>query len=78
MNLVQRVQSVTQHEVKSENSDNILSQPEYDELFKGLGCLPGEHSIKLDKSVTPTVQPPRKIPVALRDKGIQNSHLYRP
>ena len=68
MNLVQRVQSVTQHDAKSVNSDNILSQPEYDELFKGLGCLPGEHSIKLDKSVTPTVQPPRKIPVALRDK----------
>ena len=55
MNLAQRVQSVTQHDAKSENSDNILSQTEYDELFKGLGCLPGEHSIKLDKSVTPTV-----------------------
>ena len=68
MNLVQRVQSVTQQHAKSENLDNILSQPEYDELLKELGCLPGEHSIKLNKSVTPTVQTPRKIPVALRDK----------
>ena len=36
--------------------------------FKGLGCLPGEHSIKLDPSVPPVVHPPRKLPVSLRGK----------
>lgn len=40
----------------------------YEDLFSGLGCLPGEHTIKLDHSVTPVVHPPRRVPIALRDK----------
>ncbi|XP_060079959.1 uncharacterized protein K02A2.6-like [Ylistrum balloti] len=40
----------------------------FEDLFSGLGCLPGEHSIKLDKSVTLVVHPPRRVPISLRDK----------
>ncbi|XP_060073561.1 uncharacterized protein K02A2.6-like [Ylistrum balloti] len=38
------------------------------EIFKGLGCLKEPYTIKVDKSVTPVVNPPRKIPANLRDK----------
>ena len=34
----------------------------YDELFTGLGCLPGEHTIEIDRSYTPVVPPPRRVP----------------
>ena len=40
----------------------------YSDVFKGLGCLPGEHTIVVDKNVTPVVHACRKIPFALRDK----------
>ncbi|XP_039755212.1 uncharacterized protein K02A2.6-like [Pararge aegeria] len=40
----------------------------YDNLFRGIGCLPGTYSIVIDKSVSPVVSAPRKIPLSLRDK----------
>ena len=40
----------------------------YSDLYQGLGCLPGTHSIKIDKSVTPKVHPPRKVPIALKQR----------
>jgi hypothetical protein len=69
MNLVQRVQSVDVDETNLQKTqDEILDKPEYQELFKGLGCLPVQYSIKLDSSVSPTIHRPRKIPIALHDK----------
>lgn len=41
---------------------------EYPDVFQGLGCLPGEHKIQLDPRVKPVVHPPRKVPLAIRDK----------
>ena len=38
------------------------------DLFQGLGCLPGEHTIKVDSSISPVVHPPRKVPVSLKEK----------
>ena len=43
-------------------------QSEFVNVFQGLGCLPGEHSLKIDKSVPPVVHPPRKVPVTLKGK----------
>jgi hypothetical protein len=40
----------------------------YSDMFEGLGCIPGEYSIKINKEVEPVVHPPRKVPVALRQK----------
>ncbi|KAK0154441.1 hypothetical protein N1851_003463 [Merluccius polli] len=48
------------------NEDNILG--EYEDLFTGLGCVPGLHHIQLDKEVPPVIHAPRKVPVALKDK----------
>ncbi|XP_054590187.2 retrovirus-related Pol polyprotein from transposon 412 [Nothobranchius furzeri] len=41
---------------------------EYKDCFEGLGCLPGQHKICVDKNVPPVVHPCRKIPFALREK----------
>ncbi|XP_014675600.1 PREDICTED: uncharacterized protein K02A2.6-like [Priapulus caudatus] len=41
---------------------------EYADIFKGLGCLPGIHKIRLDDAVTPVVEPCRKVPFGLHDK----------
>ena len=47
-------------------NQNILH--EYSDLFQGLGCIPGEHTIKVDPSIPAVVHPPRKVPVSLKDK----------
>ena len=66
MNLVQRV---------SEIKTNISNTPEfmmqtYADVFDNntLGCLPVQHTIKLNENAKPVVHAPRKIPVALRSK----------
>ncbi|XP_062610112.1 uncharacterized protein LOC134271904 [Saccostrea cucullata] len=37
-------------------------------VYMGLGCLPGEHKIQLDKNVPPVIHPCRKVPFTLHDK----------
>ncbi|XP_020556682.2 uncharacterized protein K02A2.6 [Oryzias latipes] len=65
LNLVKRVFVVTSPEVTNDN-DSLMK--EYKDCFEGLGCLPGEHRICVDKSVPPVVHPCRKVPFALREK----------
>ena len=43
----------------------ILS--EYADVFDGLGLIPGACKIQLNPNVVPVVQPPRRVPVAIRD-----------
>ena len=70
------VSSVTHTETKANQTttsephqaDNPDILQEYSDLFQGLGCLPGEHTIKIDPAVPPVVHPPRKVPVALKGK----------
>ena len=62
LNLVRSMNTI------SSSESDILSEPQYAELFQGLGCLPGKYSIKTDPSVIPTVHPPRKVPISLKDK----------
>ena len=40
----------------------------YPDVFRGLGQMPGTVHLELDESATPTVMPPRRVPVALKDK----------
>ena len=40
----------------------------YSDLYQRLGCLPGTHTIKIDKTVPPKVHPPRKVPIALKSR----------
>ena len=41
---------------------------EFEDVFRGLGCIEGDHQIKLDESVQPVVQACRKVPFALMEK----------
>ena len=50
--------------VEERTQTDILS--EYEDLFEGLGCVPGVHHIQVNPAVAPVVHPPRKVPVALR------------
>ncbi|XP_038139714.1 uncharacterized protein LOC119782701 [Cyprinodon tularosa] len=65
LNLVKRVFVVTSPGTVNDH-DSLME--EYKDCFEGLGCLPGEHKICVDKSVSPVVHPCRKIPFALRNK----------
>ena len=45
--------------------DQILSDLRYNVLFSGIGCLPEEVNLQIDKSITPHVAPPRKNAISL-------------
>ena len=68
MGLLARIHSL-QHDIPEQPTDedqNIFD--EYPDLFRGLGCLPGEHTIKLDPSVPPVVQGKYQCPSKKRSK----------
>ena len=52
--------------VADEPLENILA--EYDSVFKGIGCLPGEYDIETDESVTPVQERPRKIDLSMKEE----------
>ena len=57
-----------EHEVKSVNKsseDELLD--EFEDVFSGLGRLPGKLHLEIDKSVPPVKLPVRRIPLAIRD-----------
>ena len=80
MGLVQRIHAIESNHSKpsqppplsthtsSVNTDKSDMLKDYPDLFSGLGCLPGEHTIKIDPAVSPVVHPPRKVPVAIKEK----------
>ncbi|MCG7879449.1 MAG: RNase H-like domain-containing protein, partial [Candidatus Thiodiazotropha endolucinida] len=59
-------QASQQLENKHLTKATVLTQ--YAKAFQGIGLFPGECTIQLDTSISPVVNPPRRIPVALRDK----------
>ncbi|XP_053403234.1 uncharacterized protein K02A2.6-like [Mercenaria mercenaria] len=40
----------------------------YGDLFKGVGTMPGEASLHIRPDATPVINPPRRVPEALREK----------
>ena len=64
LNLVKRVFVVA----SDPNNDQHALMTEYKDIFQGLGCLPGEHKIHMDETVTPVVHACRKVPFALRER----------
>ncbi|CAC5354877.1 unnamed protein product [Mytilus coruscus] len=51
--------------VQTDVDDPVKSFPK---VFTGLGCLEKPYHIKIDSSVNPVINPPRKIPAPLREK----------
>ena len=50
--------------------DSILA--EYEDVFKGLGCLPGELHLEIDNTIRPVQHTPRKIPIATKEELKKN------
>ena len=69
LNLIQLVLSVEERQANdtvSQTPGDILT--EYKDVFEGLGSFPGLHKIQLKPEVNPVIHPPRKVPIALRDR----------
>ena len=41
---------------------------EYEDVFTGLSCLPGEYHIEVDPAIKPVQHAPRRVPVPLKSK----------
>ncbi len=61
LGLVKRIDKVD-----CEENTDILK--EFDDVFNGLGCIPGVYHIKIDPTVAPGIHPPRKVPIPLKDQ----------
>ncbi|CAC5375554.1 unnamed protein product [Mytilus coruscus] len=71
MKLLKRIHSITQTCNLQQTTKPFLPEKleqQYGDLFTGLGCLPGTHKIRINKTVAPVVHAPRKIPIAIKDK----------
>ena len=71
MRLVKRIHAISPNENPPNKINTSLPgdvEKEYPDLFKGLGCLTGTHTIRVDETITPVVHPPRKTPIALKDR----------
>ena len=61
LNLVRFVNEIKQSDVHSSNE--ILKDPKYKSVFKGLGCFQDVvYDMKMKHETKPTVNPPRKVP----------------
>ncbi|CAC5403290.1 unnamed protein product [Mytilus coruscus] len=70
MKLLKHIHSISNTSNPQETTKPFLPEnmeQQYGDLFTGLGCLPGTHNIRINKTVTPVVQAPRKI-IAIKDK----------
>ena len=56
---------ITVHTVCNVTSNTLIEQ--YNDVFKGLGCLGNEYHIDVDKSVIPVQHVPRRVPVAMKE-----------
>ena len=63
LSLIKMNESV--HIVSDEPIENILIQ--YENVFDGIGCLPGEYDLEIDPSVTPVPVRPRKITLSMKE-----------
>ena len=48
------------------NKQQVLD--EYADVFEGTGKLEGKYHLEIDERVTPVVHPPRKVPIAIKDR----------
>ena len=69
MNLV-TVQQDNIQQVTMNTASLTLDQvkEEFGDVFKGQGCMEGKLHLEIDKTVTPVINPPRRVPFALKEK----------
>lgn len=56
--------NMTDISVEALTKDQILE--EYPDVFTGLGCLPGEYHLEIDKTVKPGQHLPGRVPAAMK------------
>lgn len=61
LNVVKRIMSVQ----ASSNNEIFIG---FQDVFEGIGCLPGDYKIQLKEGARPVVHAPRKLPIAIRDQ----------
>ncbi len=69
LNLVRRVYHINCSEAISVHSgtvDSIVQR--YDDVFKGLGCLPYTYKIQLKDDAKPVIHAPRRVPAPLQER----------
>ena len=69
MNLV-TVQQDNIQQVTMNTASLTLDQvkEEFGDVFKGQGCMEGKLHLEIDKTVTPVINPPHRVPFALKEK----------
>jgi hypothetical protein len=66
LGLVKRTYTIENCAKVTDSTSEMVDQNQ--DLFAGLGCIPGEHRLSLNTEVTPVVSPCRKIPFAMHEK----------
>lgn len=51
---------------EEQEANTIINK--YQDVFQGLGKLKGDITLEIDNNITPKSEPPRRIPIALREQ----------
>lgn len=65
LDLIKRVYQIS-FSPGTQTVENIVEQ--YQDVFKGLGCLPYTYKIQLKEDATPVIHAPRRVPAPLRER----------
>lgn len=77
MGLIKRVhvinsKAVTQSDTAEKQNEMVTSVNKtvkhYQDVFEGVGCLPGKHKIQLKENPQAVIHPARKVPLALKER----------
>lgn len=67
--MIKRVHVINKEKVTQKEKPNATDWvKEYNDVFKGIGRLPGEHKIRLRADAEPVIHPARKVPVVLKKR----------
>lgn len=67
LNLIKLVMGISQEEATPDIKLKPL-QKEYADVFQGIGEFAGECTLRINPHATPVVNPPRRVPIALRTR----------
>ncbi|KAL1446523.1 hypothetical protein WDU94_003657 [Cyamophila willieti] len=66
LNLITRVNAVESAVLYNMSKESVVKK--YQDLFTGLGTLPGKYHIELKEDAVPVISPPRKVPFAIQKR----------
>lgn len=67
MNLI-TVQQENIQQVTTNTAGLKEKKEEFGDVFKGQGCMEGKLHLEIEMTVTPIINPPRRVPFAIKDK----------